>query len=212
MRTCTDLAHGIDAGGYYSATAAVPKRLRNRHERRYTNGETRPMPSAPVIDAIAATSHGQPGNGRREASIVPVGPGEATQPARQPVPLFHIPRTVPTARIHWIGRFVKYRHPADLYQEMLEGKTHLVVVDARYPEAYARERLPGAISLPWRELDEARAAHLPRDARYVVYCWDASCRASTKAADRMESLGFDVNELHGGLQAWKKQGYPTERG
>ena len=168
------------------------------------------MPSAPVIDAIVATTHAEPGNSRREASI-PVGPGETAQPGHQAVPLFHIPRTVPTARIHWIGRFVHYRHPADLYQEMRDGKTKLVVVDARYPEAYAREHLPGAISLPWRDLDEARAANLPRDASYVVYCWDASCHASTRAADRMESLGFDVTELHGGLQAWKKQGYPTER-
>ena len=117
----------------------------------------------------------------------------------------------PTARIHWIGSFLDLRHPADLYADIVAGTPGLVVVDARYPEAYAREHLPGAINLPSRELDETVTAGLSRDALYVVYCWDARCRASTKTANRLEALGFKVKELHGGLEAWRKQGYPTER-
>jgi rhodanese-related sulfurtransferase len=117
----------------------------------------------------------------------------------------------PTARIHWIGAFVDLRHPEDLYADMIAGTPNLVVVDARYVEAFAREHLPGAINLPWRDIDETTIAGLPRDAEYVVYCWDASCRASAKTARRLESLGFTVKELHGGLEAWRKQGYPTEQ-
>jgi rhodanese-related sulfurtransferase len=117
-----------------------------------------------------------------------------------------------TARIHWVGTFVHDRHPADLYAEMLEHRGDLVVVDTRYREAYAREHLPGAISLPHREIDETTTAHLRRDVLYVVYCWNASCLASTKAARRLRALGFQVKELHGGLETWRKQGYPTERG
>jgi rhodanese-related sulfurtransferase len=120
--------------------------------------------------------------------------------------------TAPTARIHWIGGFVHLRHPADLYAEIADGSSDLVVVDARFREAYAREHLPGAVNLPLRDLTEAGTAHLSRHHLYVVYCWDASCRASGKVAARLRSLGFKVNELHGGLQSWKKQGYPTERG
>ena len=118
----------------------------------------------------------------------------------------------PTARIHWIGGFVDLRHPADLYADMAAGAPNLVVVDARYVEAYAREHLPGAINLPWRDLNDKTTADLSRDALYVVYCWDAGCRASTKTAQRLEALGFKVKELHGGLATWRKQGYPTERG
>jgi rhodanese-related sulfurtransferase len=68
------------------------------------------------------------------------------------------------------------------------------------------------MNLPSRELNETTTAHLPREALYVVYCWNASCHASTKTARRLEALGFKVNELHGGLETWRKQGYPTERG
>jgi len=117
----------------------------------------------------------------------------------------------PTARIHWIGTFVDRRHPADLYADIVAGTPDLVVVDARYPEAYAREHRPSAINLPAREIDESTTADLDRDALYVVYCWNASCHASTKTANRLESLGFKVKELHGGLETWRKQGFPTER-
>jgi rhodanese-related sulfurtransferase len=68
------------------------------------------------------------------------------------------------------------------------------------------------MNLPAREIDELTTADLDRDALYVVYCWNASCHASTKTANRLESLGFKVKELHGGLETWRKQGFPTERG
>ena len=135
-----------------------------------------------------------------------------------PAPLPRIPiaqaeaPSQPTARIHWIGGFVDRRHPADLFADIVARTPNLVVVDARYPEAYAREHLPTAINLPPRDLNETTTAHLDREALYVVYCWNASCHASTKTANRLEALGFKVKELHGGLETWRKQGFPTDRG
>jgi len=38
---------------------------------------------------------------------------------------------------------------------------------------YAPAHLPGAVSLPLRELDEQRAAVLDRTRPVVVYCWDS---------------------------------------
>ena len=129
------------------------------------------------------------------------------------IPVAHVVTPAgPTARIHWVGTLVDRRHPADLYSEIVAGARNLVVVDARYPEAYAREHLPTAINLPSRQLDETTTAGLSREALYVVYCWNESCHASTKTAQRLEALGFQVKELHGGLETWRKQGFPTERG
>lgn len=170
------------------------------------------MPSAPVFDA----THTATADGRPELRIVPspVPSGERAVSVRAvpTVPVAQVATPAePTARIHWIGRFVDYRHPEDLFAEITAGASNIVIVDARYRETFAREHLPGAINLPVREIDERTTARLSRDAEYVVYCWNASCHASTKAAQRLESLGFRVKELHGGLQDWKKQGYPTER-
>ncbi len=168
--------------------------------------ESLPMLTAPVIDATepATTSeppdlHVVPSKGDLGRRAAPVAVAQVTTPAE------------PTARIHWIGPFVDCRHPEDLFADMVAGVPNLVIVDARYRETFGLEHLPGAMNLPWREVDERTTAHLSRDAEYVVYCWNASCRASTKAAKRLESLGFKVKELHGGLQVWKSQGYPTER-
>ncbi|MGZ6314970.1 MAG: rhodanese-like domain-containing protein [Candidatus Limnocylindrales bacterium] len=168
--------------------------------------ESLPMLTAPAIEATEPATIAEP----PDLHIVPSPSGSRGH--RNPVAVSNV--TVPaepTARIHWIGRFVHYRHPEDLYADLLAEMPNLVIVDARYRETFVLEHLPGAINLPWREIDERTTAHLPRDAEYVVYCWNASCGASAKTAERLESLGFRVKELHGGLQVWKTQGYPTVR-
>jgi rhodanese-related sulfurtransferase len=170
------------------------------------------MRSAPVTEATASAPLVDP----PELHVVPspvvveTPAGSAGRAVSAPVAQVTTPAE-PTARIHWIGRFADYRHPEDLYADIVSGTPGLVIVDARYPETFRLEHLPGAINLPWREIDEYTTAHLSRDVEYVVYCWNASCHASTRTAQRLESLGFRVKELHGGLQDWKGQGYPTER-
>jgi rhodanese-related sulfurtransferase len=55
-------------------------------------------------------------------------------------------------------------------QVLLDGGAQLVEV---LPAAeYAEEHLPGAVSLPLKELDAASAARLDRTRPVVVYCWD----------------------------------------
>jgi rhodanese-related sulfurtransferase len=174
------------------------------------------MPSAPVLETVESPFTAEPSApaaaGVPLASEPHAGPVLHLVPAATAVPTATVAiPDGPTARIHWIGSFVHDRHPADLYADIVAGAPDLVIVDARYPETYAREHVPGAISLPWRDINEATTAHLSREALYVVYCWNASCHASTRTAQRLESLGFKVKELHGGLQDWKKQGFPTER-
>ena len=171
------------------------------------------MPSAPATEVAEL---GNDPSALERAAVEQLGHGHApvlhVVPAPTAVPLAEVAVPAgPTARIHWVGNYVYDRHPADLYEDIVSGSTSLVVVDARWPEAYAREHLPTAINLPFKELTEAGTAHLSRDPLYVVYCWNASCHASRKVAERLESLGFRVKELHGGLQDWKKQGFPTER-
>ena len=122
------------------------------------------------------------------------------------------PRPAAPAKVRWVGRFAGHRHPADLYSDIAAGRTDVIVVDARWAEGYSAEHIPGAINLFCRSIDAVTTAALRRDAEYVVYCWNESCHASTLAAERLEELGFRACELHGGLQRWKSEGYPTERG
>jgi rhodanese-related sulfurtransferase len=46
------------------------------------------------------------------------------------------------------------------------------LVEVLPPEEYEEEHLPGAISLPLKQLDASTAAVLDRGRPVIVYCWD----------------------------------------
>lgn len=86
----------------------------------------------------------------------------------------------------------------------------LIVIDTRSKEAYAQEHIPGATSLPHRTMTEASTTLFDKTAIYVTYCDGIGCNASTKGAYKLSALGFQVKELMGGLDWWKRDGYSTE--
>lgn len=97
----------------------------------------------------------------------------------------------------------------DLDVTMKAGE-NVVVIDARSKAAYEREHIPGAINLPHRQMSEEATENFDKDALYVSYCDGIGCNASTKGAVNLVRLGFRVKELIGGLDWWKRDGYPTE--
>lgn len=113
------------------------------------------------------------------------------------------------AHRHFTTKLEVETDPSDVNFDLTHGAAGLVVVDARSPEAWAERRIPGALSLPHARIDAAAAEAL-RGQVVVVYCWSASCNASTKAAARLSALGVRVKEMIGGLDAWAREGYPTE--
>ena len=92
----------------------------------------------------------------------------------------------------------------------IQNGEKIVVIDARSPEAFAEEHIPGAINLPHRTMNQETTSHFNRNVLYVTYCDGIGCNASTKGALKMAQLGFRVKELIGGLDWWKRDGYPTE--
>jgi rhodanese-related sulfurtransferase len=55
-------------------------------------------------------------------------------------------------------------------QELLANGAQLIEVLPRVE--YAEEHLPGAVSLPLKELDATTTSTLDRTRPVVVYCWD----------------------------------------
>lgn len=92
----------------------------------------------------------------------------------------------------------------------LESGESVIVIDARSPEAYQKEHIPGAINIPHRKMSEETTKGLDRAALVVTYCDGIGCNASTKGALNMVRLGFRVKELIGGLDWWKRDGHKTE--
>lgn len=92
----------------------------------------------------------------------------------------------------------------------LESGENVIVIDARSPEAYQKEHIPGAINIPHRSMNEEAVAGLDRTALVVTYCDGIGCNASTKGALNMARIGYRVKELIGGLDWWKRDGHGTE--
>ena len=94
--------------------------------------------------------------------------------------------------------------------DALNRNEKVVAIDARSSESYEKEHIPGAINIPHRTMTEETTTHLDKSILYVTYCDGIGCNASTKGALNMVKLGFQVKELIGGIDWWKRDGYPTE--
>jgi rhodanese-related sulfurtransferase len=99
--------------------------------------------------------------------------------------------------------------PSDLFEAMKNGE-RVKPLDARKPQGFSNEHIPGAINIPHRTMTTESTAHLDKSIIYVCYCDGIGCNASTKGALNMTRLGFKVKELIGGIEWWKFDGYATE--
>ena len=99
----------------------------------------------------------------------------------------------------------------DEARRLVEDGAQLVEV---LPEhEYKEEHLPGALHLPLKRLDaDSSRALLAVSRAVVVYCWDALCDMSPRAAWRLERLGFGpVYDYAAGKVDWMAAGLPTVR-
>jgi rhodanese-related sulfurtransferase len=80
----------------------------------------------------------------------------------------------------------------------------IFIVDARDAAQYAKEHIPGAVNIDWRQA-VARRGDLPKDRMVVMYCNSGSLSAQAVFALRL--LGYDnVKVLQDGFEGWKAKG------
>lgn len=78
------------------------------------------------------------------------------------------------------------------------------VIDARDKEQYAKEHIPGAVNLEWRQVIAQRQS-IPKDKPVLIYCNTGSLSAQAGFALRI--AGYDnVRILQGGFAEWKAKG------
>lgn len=78
------------------------------------------------------------------------------------------------------------------------------VIDARDKEQYAKEHIPGAVNLEWRQVIAQRQS-IPKDKPVLIYCNTGSLSAQAGFALRL--AGYDnVRILQGGFAEWKAKG------
>lgn len=90
----------------------------------------------------------------------------------------------------------------DVRRHLKEGK--VLFVDARKPELFEIGALPGALSVPWKDVEEGRVPKLPpKDRPLVLYCDNEWCEYSLRLGTWLLERGYrDVAVFIDGYEAW----------
>lgn len=97
------------------------------------------------------------------------------------------------------------------WEELLERvrKGSVIVVDVRPTEEYRAGHIPGAVSIPLKEL-ENRLSELPKDQEIVAYCRGPYCVLSIQAVESLRAKGFRAVRLEDGVEDWRAHGFAVE--
>lgn len=117
-----------------------------------------------------------------------------------------------TAQRHFASKLSLETDASDVHADSQNGVKGFLLLDARSPDGFAAGHIPGAVNLHHRKMDANTTRAFAKNDVIVVYCAGTYCNASTKGAAKLAALGFRVKELIGGLEGWKKEGYPVETG
>lgn len=99
--------------------------------------------------------------------------------------------------------------PVDREQLLAKVRDSAVtVLDVRPPEEFQAGHLPGALSIPLKEL-ERRLSELPRDREIVAYCRGPYCVLAVEAVDMLRAQGFTAFRLEDGVRDWQARGFPV---
>jgi rhodanese-related sulfurtransferase len=102
----------------------------------------------------------------------------------------------------------------DETRELIGLNDGITVVEVLDEENYQEFHLPGAINVPLGEnfAENIQRAVPDKHRTVLLYCLDAECQASPKAAARMAELGYtNVLAYEAGKVDWKEAGLPVER-
>ncbi len=126
-------------------------------------------------------------------------------------------RSLAESRLAEIGditrRFMETRkdfEPVDREQLLAKVRDGAVtVLDVRPPEEYRAGHLPGALSVPLKDLEQ-RLSELPSDREIVAYCRGPYCVLSIEAVEILRSHGFAAYRLKEGVSDLHARGFPVD--
>lgn len=93
----------------------------------------------------------------------------------------------------------------------LVRKGAVTVLDVRPKEEYTAGHIPGALSIPLKEL-LLRLSDLPRSQEIVAYCRGPYCVLSIQAVEILRARGFNALRLEEGIQDLRALGFPIAVG
>jgi rhodanese-related sulfurtransferase len=123
-------------------------------------------------------------------------------------PVTETPPAAPSeAAQHFARRLAFETDCSDVHAALRDEAQDFVLLDVRGRAAYAKGHVPGALSLPHRDITTERMMAWPHDVLFVVYCAGPHCNGADKAALRLARLGRPVKKMIGGIEGWKDEGF-----
>ena len=89
------------------------------------------------------------------------------------------------------------------------GSSDINIIDVRDEQSYREGHIPGAINLPKERWSSFEG--LSHDRTNVIYCYSITCQLSASACREFAENDYEVKELIGGFEEWKKKDFPIER-
>ena len=84
----------------------------------------------------------------------------------------------------------------------------VTVLDVRPPEEYQAGHIPGAISIPLKDL-KSHLSRLPRNQEIVAYCRGPYCVLAKQAVHLLRTKGFNARRMECGVPDWRALGLPV---
>ena len=114
-----------------------------------------------------------------------------------------------------VRQFMEAREPMEplekepLLERVRQGA--VTVLDVRPRDEYIAGHIPGAISVPLKELEQ-HLADLPPDREIVAYCRGPYCVLAVQAVEALRARGFRAVRLEDGIPDWRRRGFPVQIG
>lgn len=101
--------------------------------------------------------------------------------------------------------FVDYGGGTIFPEQIPKGEyAKMMVIDARDATQYAKEHIPGAVNIEWRQV-LAKSGDIPKNKPVLIYCNTGTLSAQAGFALRVSGWE-NVRILQGGFSEWKSKG------
>ncbi|TMA82149.1 MAG: rhodanese-like domain-containing protein [Deltaproteobacteria bacterium] len=101
---------------------------------------------------------------------------------------------------------------AEQVKVFLDAREKIILVDLRPVQDFQKTRLPGARSLPMKELDK-RFHEIPKSGRVVLYCDCSQNQIIEQAYQLLKDYGYrNTAVMADAFHEWVSRKYPVETG
>lgn len=100
---------------------------------------------------------------------------------------------------------------ASTLHDKMKSDARPVLINVLSTESYVAKHIPGSVNIPQEKIEVTETIVPDKEQDIIVYCANADCDASPKAAEALLDMGYtNVWDFEKGLAGWKNAGYTLQ--